>query len=317
MGSPPDILTMSTLSLLSLLTTVTISVAQSPSEDCWYGSFCPYNKDSPDQFLIDPKEDTMLKKMTWCQDKCYNDPEAQCNHFTIHTARGGTICYLLTSCMDPSDSDACIKDGLCNSGPKDCESNNNCPMLIDYVDPASANKIKWQCDGSINPYTQQVPEGETCFLSCNAWVDDTTATPAVITSTCEAGAWTNSVVNPPDLTIAAIPNPLPQPDAEEAEQIACSCALYPMAWNDIIDYDPNTLPGTDFICTENPIDETNPDDKKFNLQPTNVCRLFCDSYHITTMACENGMWTGEPELGAWCYYEPVESDDMNYIPPGF
>merc|ERR1712243_430341 len=270
MGSPPDILTMSTLSLLSLLTTVTISVAQSPSDDCWYGSVGPYNRDSPNQFPIDPLQDTMLLKMTWCQDKCFND--ADCQHFTIHTARGGSTCYLLTSCMDPSDSDACIKDGLCNSGPRDCASNNNCDMLPDYVDPASANKIKWQCDGSINPYTQQVPEGETCFLSCNAWVDDTDGKPAVVTSTCEEGT---------------------------------------------IDYDPNTLPGTDFICTENPIDETNPEDKKFNLMPTNVCRLFCDSYHITTMACENGMWTGEPELGAWCYYEPVETDDMNYVPSAF
>merc|ERR1712243_210716 len=140
MGSPPDILTMSTLSLLSLLTTVTISVAQSPSDDCWYGSVCPYNRDSPNQFLIDPVvEDTMLKKMTWCQAKCFNDQD--CQHFTIHTARGDTTCYLLTSCMDPSDSDACIKDGLCNSGPKNCDTNNNCPMLADYVDPASGNKI--------------------------------------------------------------------------------------------------------------------------------------------------------------------------------
>merc|ERR1719158_949813 len=161
--------------------------------------------------------------MTWCQEKCFND--LNCNHFTIHTTRGETTCYLLTSCMDPSDNAACIKD---------CDSNNNCPMLD--VDPTSANKINWQCDGSINPYTQQIPEGETCFLSCNAWVDDTSAVPAVITSTCEAGVWTPSVVSPADLTIAAMPNTLPQPDFAEAEQIACSCASQPMAWNDIIDY---------------------------------------------------------------------------------
>merc|ERR1712243_121472 len=251
MGSLPDIMTMITLSLLSLLTTVTICVAQNPSEDCWYGSVCPFNKDSPDQILIDPTElteDTVLEKMTWCQEKCFSD--TNCKHFTIHTTRGETTCYLPTSCMDPSDNATCINDGGCNSGPKDCDSNNNCPMLAPYVDPTSANKINWQCDGSINPYTQQIPEGETCFLSCNAWVDDSTAVPAVITSTCEAGLWTPSVVSPADLTIAAMPNTLPQPDTLEAEQIACSCAPQPMAWNDIIDYDPNTLPGTDFICTE-------------------------------------------------------------------
>merc|ERR1712080_39893 len=313
MGSPLHILTMITLSLLSLLTTVTLTVSQSPSDDCWYGSFCPYNRDSPDQSLIPITEDSMLKKMTWCQDKCFNDPN--CNHFTIHTARGGTSCYLLATCLDPSDNVACIKDGLCNSGPKDCATNNNCPKLESYADPASANKINWQCDGSINPYTQQVPEGASCFLSCNAWVDDTKQ-PAVITSTCEAGAWTKSEVSPA-LDIAAIPATLPQPDGLEADQIACSCAMYPMAWKDTIDYDPNTLPGTDFICTEDYVNSDNPEDLKFNLEPTNVCRLFCDSYHITTMACENGMWTGEPELGAWCYYEPVEADDMNYTPPPF
>jgi len=311
MGSPPDILTMNSLTLLSLLATVTLSTGQAPSEDCWYGSFCPYNRDSQNQFLIPSTEDTMLKKMTWCQLKCFEDT-GTCAHFTIHTARGGTQCYLLDSCNDPSDNDACIKDGLCNSGPKNCADNNNCDVLPEYTDPTSANKINWQCDGSINPYTQQVPEGETCFLSCNAWVDSVTGTPAVITSKCETGAWTTAAVSPAGLTIPALPATIPQPDGVEADQVACSCAIQPMAWNDVIDYDPNTLPGTDFICTEEYVDKTtDPADWKFNLVPTNVCRLFCDSYHITTMACENGVWTGEPELGAWCYYEPVAADDMN------
>merc|ERR1719158_1510712 len=302
---------MITLTLLSLLATVTLTVSQNPSDDCWYGSLCPYNRDSPDQFMIPITEDTMLKKMTWCQDQCYNNQD--CGHFTIHTARGGTSCYLLATCLGPSDNEACIKDGLCNSGPKDCDANSNCPMLA----PASDNKINWQCDGSINPYSQQVPEGQTCFLSCNAWVDDTTKVPAMITSKCETGAWTTSIVSPAGLNIAAIPSTLPKPDGVETDQVACSRATYPMAWKDTIDYDPNTLPGTDLICTEEYVDKTNPDDWKFNLEPTNVCRLFCDSYHITTMACENGMWTGEPELGAWCYYEPVDTDDMNYVPPVF
>merc|ERR550519_194982 len=180
----------------------------------------------------------MLKKMTWCQDKCFNDESGTCKHFTIHTARGGTACYLLEACTDPSDNDACIKDGLCNSGPKDCAENKNCPMLPEYLDATSA--INWQCDGSINPYTQQVPEGETCFLSCNAWVDDATKVPAVITSTCIEGAWTPSAVSPVDLTIAAMPDVLPQPDASEADQIACSCAPQSMVWKDIIDYNPNS-----------------------------------------------------------------------------
>merc|ERR1719347_1908233 len=73
---------MITLTLLSLLATVTLTVSQNPSDDCWYGSLCPYNRDSPDQFLIPITEDTMLKKMTWCQDQCLNDPDSKCEHFT-------------------------------------------------------------------------------------------------------------------------------------------------------------------------------------------------------------------------------------------
>ena len=37
-----------------------------------------------------------------------------------------------------------------------------------------------------------------------------------------------------------------------------------------------------------------------NPDPGNItCRLFCDSIYVSTMTCENGNWTGHPELGAW------------------
>jgi len=87
-----------------------------------------------------------------------------------------------------------------------------------------------------------------------------------------------------------------------------------MAWKNsqtghLVDYDPNSLPGTDFLCTGGDYITSDKTDLKFMLQPGMTCRLFCDNYHIATMSCVNGLWTGELELGAWCYAEPTVADD--------
>merc|ERR1711971_1140009 len=81
----------------------------------------------------------------------------------------------------------------------------------------------------------------------------------------------------------------------------CGCPIVDMAWKnsvteEMIDYDPNTLPGTDFLCTGPDYITDDGTDLKFKLQPG--------------MTCVNGLWTGEPELGAWCYAEPDTADDM-------
>ena len=284
------------LPLLALLVTVG---GQAPSADCWYGDMCQYNE-LDISFPVPATETDQLSKMTWCQQQCFDDASVTCEHFTIHTTRGATTCYLLSACSR-SSSDVCLSDpsNPCDSGPKDCTANTNCDML---AAPASDTAIPWQCD-DVDPYAQQVPEGKTCFLTCNAWTETATGLPAVITSTCDAGGFTPSVVTNSwtNADVPALPATLPQPD--DLAQAECSCAPYDMEWDDagtMVDYDPNRLLGTDFVCEGGDyLDQTNPLDWKFILTPALTCRLFCDSYHIATMACENGKWTGEPELGAW------------------
>jgi len=304
------------------LTIAVLALAATAAGQCWTNNLCDYNEDSENKVVFDPNDvlyNTFEKQMTACQAECVANTDIICSHFSVFTSRSIPTCYLLTDC-DSSTTPACLELGTCNSGPKDCASNFNCPVL---TAPATGDYIPWQCDGDVNPYTQQIPEDTTCFLSCKSWVT-TEGVPAQVTSSCVKGStegeWTASAINGaaeadvPALTGAA----LPQPDAET--QIACTCAIQPMTWDPAgldINYDPNTLPGTDFICTGGVCD-TDPlcyltgdvGSKVFQLEPAFTCRLFCDSYHIATMACD-GVWTGEPELGAWCYAEPTADDDVN------
>lgn len=307
------------------LALLAMAAAAAADPACWYGALCPYSENQEKQFNIDTSAgngaETLEEQMLACQALCSQDNAdtgtEDCQHFSVHSFRGVTTCYLLEECEDPSSVDVCLSAASlpCNSGPLDCAVNSNCAVLDASM--TEAGKIEWQCD-EVNPYSQQVPEGKTCFLSCNAWVDSN-GSPAMISSICTGGAYQDSTVqgaNPAD--VPALPDSYPKPDALAADQVPCGCADYNMQWDDagtMVDYDPNTLPGTDFICTEEYIDKTDTADWKFILTTSNTCRLFCDSYHVATMACENGVWTGQPELGAWCYAEPVVTDDMGGNPP--
>ena len=288
------------ISILALL-----SSAAGQDNPCWYNALCKY--DEADKLSIDTATyPTLEEQMGYCQTECValdGDVDGVCNHFTVHASRGVPSCYLLDTCLD-SSIETCLELGTCNSGPMNCDAafNPSCPLLDDTT-MISEGQISWQCDET-NPYAQQVPNGATCFLTCNAWAD-AAGTPVYVSSTCTDGAYEPSVVSDPLLVIPALAGvALPKPDDLAAAQLACTCAAQPMSWDlngdgtSMIAYDPNTLIGTDFICEVDPISGASPN-IAFSLDPTNTCRLFCDSYHIATMACENGKWTGEPELGAW------------------
>jgi len=290
----------------------TTPVPVTPSDGCWYDSLCAYSDDNDISVVIPSQNADLESRMAWCYNQCIN--EITCTDFTVFTSRGRHTCYLLTNCDDKSQDDDCLGTpvgwGSCNSGPKDCANNNNCDIL---PSPPPVDTIPWECDHDVNPYAVQVPEGTECFISCNAWLDSNEKQASIV-SKCVAGIWQTPEVIPSidPSDILALPNPLPKPD--DQDQVGCGCAPYDMTWEnsvtgDLIDYDPNTLPGTDFLCTAEYItdDGTN---LKFMLQPEMTCRMFCDNYHIVTMTCVNGLWTGEPELGAWCYAEPVLADDM-------
>merc|ERR1719204_324509 len=150
--------------------------------------------------------------------------------------------------------------------------------------------------------------------SNTSWVDSNGAQ-VIVVSKCIGGIWSTSTILPETILasdVPALPKRLPQPDVAQ-DQVSCGCADYDMAWNGTIDYDPNKLPGTAFTCTGgNPITDDGTH-YKFILKPDMTCRLFCDSYHVTTMACINGQWTGNPEHGAWCYKQPSEDDDMGEV----
>merc|ERR1712168_70698 len=314
MGGKHQLLLLCTLMGLARSQSSTTPVPVTPSDGCWYDSLCAYSDDNDTSVVIPSQNADLESRMAWCYNQCINEPT--CTDFTDFGSRGGHTCYLLTNCDDKSQDDDClgtpVGSGSCNSGPKDCANNNNCDIL---PSPPPADTIPWECDHDVNPYDQQAPEGTECFISCNAWLDSN-EDQASIVSKCVGGTWLPSEVIPSRIDpsdILALPNPLPKPD--DQDQVGCGCAPYDMTWEntvtgDLIDYDPNTLPGTDFLCTGPDYITDDGTNLKFMLQPEMTCRMFCDNYHIVTMTCVNGLWTGEPELGAWCYAEPVLADDM-------
>ena len=44
------------------------------------------------------------------------------------------------------------------------------------------------------------------------------------------------------------------------------------------------------------------------MEPDNYCSLYCDDFFVAHAQCLAGEWTGQPELGFWCYTEPTQYD---------
>jgi len=314
------------LLLCAILGLVTAQSSETPAfstvtstPGCWYEGLCKNRGDAGEDMIRDipVTEDTLETMMEWCYLQCQGEPT--CAHFTAVAERGGNKCFLLTeqdTCDLDTNAECFTTYGTCNSGPKDCSNNFNCPML-DIPAPGS-DTIEWNChkDGvDVDPYTQQSPEGTTCSLNCPAWINDKGEL-SDIESICVQGVWQPSRFIPSGrdsaLNETIGDRDLPQPDGPD--QISCGCPVYDMAWttaeNDTVDYDPNTLPGTSFVC-DGPYITDDGTDFKFKLMGDVTCKMYCDSYHIATMTCAaSGEWTGQPELGAWCYAEPQVSDDM-------
>ena len=101
------------------------------------------------------------------------------------------------------------------------------------------------------------------------------------------------------------------PTPSEEHSLTCGCEDLSVKWpplrdsEDQIFYDPSAEKGTDFVCQQS-IDTAS---GEFIIETDNSCILFCDSYLVADVRCLNGEWTGQPELGFWCYQEPIKEDN--------
>jgi len=251
-------------------------------------------------------------------EECYNqcNADGSCNFFTLRVSRGVPKCYFLAACTQETD-DVCIDAGTCFSGPNDCTSlpdNAPCPQ----IDPANtaAGKIHWQCtdidSNAFNGYTAtDISAGSECVLRCESWEAKNGDTAHLVSTCQDDGTWTaTKASNAEETTEDELAFPVyddvtgayPKPD--EVQTFACGCPDLHVEWTDagtgdVFYYDPNTEPGTEFIC-EKAIDNYG----EYVIETDNHCILFCDSYLVADVRCLNGEWTGEPDLGFWCYTEP-------------
>ena len=116
-----------------------------------------------------------------------------------------------------------------------------------------------------------------------------------------------------ELDFPAKPDGGEYPTPADEQGYSCGCKALDVVWPlgenvlpaDQFYYDPSAEKGTDFVCSQS-IDTA---DGEFIIETDNSCILFCDSYLVADVRCLNGEWTGQPELGFWCYQEPIKEDN--------
>ena len=55
--------------------------------------------------------------------------------------------------------------------------------------------------------------------------------------------------------------------------------------------------------------------KEFTIVTGQLCEFFCDFHLVATVTCVGGKWTGEPELGYWCYHFPLKKYALKFVDP--
>merc|ERR1712098_510477 len=102
------------------------------------------------------------------------------------------------------------------------------------------------------------------------------------------------------------------------DPLKCACSPLHVIWrpdamesdNNYYYYDPTDEEGTEFVC-KIPATRIN---NTYVVQEDNDCIMYCDTHLTTSVKCNGGVWTGEPELGFWCYNEPSESSAPTTTP---
>merc|ERR1719348_1314374 len=290
--------------------------------DCWNDGKCNFEGKYESKSTITATD--MADAAEQCYDLCNGDDD--CNFFTVNSFRKIYTCYLLATC-DENNEDFCLTQGSCISGPTDCSVETplkDCPAILETN--TVAGKIHWQCtdkDGNpVNGYddTATIKPETTCILRCESW-EDKSGNDGYLKSTCQDdGNWSPTTASDDNADGLAFPA---KPDGGEyvkpdgISEYACGCQPLDVMWpTDNSEtpwyYDPNFEEGADFVC-DTPI-EAHDGSGTYIIETGNVCILFCDSHLVATVQCVNGEWTGEPELGLWCYTEPQKADELTTTP---
>merc|ERR1711936_1530042 len=218
-----------------------------------------------------------------CRERC--EENASCNYWTILTLRGSTTCYLLTEC---SAKEKCPNTDSCSSGPKKC----TCPALVKTGgDESDDSYARWSCGEGLS-YGEEIPVGTRCTATCDSWRYAQNGRVTVESYCLLGGDWSNTRYITSSISgyngyssVWAKPN---------EGDMQCGCDTIT-----VIGYDPNEEPGAELECTT---------DKDFSgewyLTTADVCVLTCNKDIAAKFECVDGSWTGEPQLGFWCYTDP-------------
>jgi len=237
--------------------------------------------------------------------------DAACKYWTWFTYRGSTTCYLLDSCAEERDA-VCLLNGNCVSGPEDC---TNSTVVVDGCEKPRAPSpeyVPWQCsDTQGNTLTAEqlnttIDVGTTCYLRCEAWETES-GSRGYLESTCnEDGEWTATAPHNGDAALKVPLGPYPNPTGSG---LSCQCSPLHVVWEPTAEpspynyYDPHQpeQDGASFICESPAITA----DNTYILQADNVCAFWCEDHLAASISCNDGIWTGQPELGFWCYNIPT------------
>jgi len=218
-----------------------------------------------------------------CQEHC--EENASCNYWTILTLRGSTTCYLLTEC---SAKEKCPNTDSCSSGPKKC----TCPALVKTGgDESDDSYARWSCGEGLS-YGEEIPVGTKCTTTCDSWRDAQNGRVTVESYCLLGGDWsiTRSITRSFS-GYNAYSSAWAKPNEEDMQ---CGCDTIT-----VTGYNPNEEPGAELKCTT---------DKDFSgewqLTTADVCVLTCNKDIAAKFECVDGSWTGEPQLGFWCYTDP-------------
>jgi len=245
-----------------------------PGPDCWFNYVC----DSEGNNKLDEIRNDIPTAQE-CYDLC--NANADCKFFTFRELyMGQTVCTLLTTCNLQT---TCSNPASCTSGPNDCTVVNPCPQLT-----YTAGSAIWSCDGLVDPYQNQIPDGYTCHTSCGGWKSLDGTETVMASATCVNGAWDNLMLQP---DTDAVVN---TPDTDSP----CQCMEFQL-W-----YNPNDEPGADFYCTQTDFSAASAENI-LSIQPDEECVLLCDNFLVANIQCQNGDWTdADPETGIACYKAP-------------